>query len=80
MAMNDYFSDWLAREHRADLAREVERDRRAAPLHEKATASADAAPSTIAPPRHRRWQDFPAHPLAHHPSLRPHLHLHVHRP
>ena len=83
--MNDYFTDWLAKEHRADLAREVERDRRAAPLHEKAAASADAEPSAAsadaepsaaAPPRHRRWLDVLVHPSAHHPHLR----LHLHRP
>jgi len=32
--MNDHFTDRLAKERRADLTREVERDRRAAPLHE----------------------------------------------
>ncbi len=74
--MNDYFTDWLAKEHRADLAREVERDRRAAPLHEKAAAPTDAAPSTVAPPPHRGWRVALAYPLAHHP----HLHLHLHRP
>jgi hypothetical protein len=74
--MNDYFTDCLAREHRADLAREVERDRRAAPLHEKATGSAvPASTATVSAP-HRRWLDVLAHPFAHHPRL----HLHVHRP
>jgi|MudIll2142460700_1097286.scaffolds.fasta_scaffold886000_1 hypothetical protein len=78
--MNDYFTDWLAKEHRADLAREVDRDRRAAPLHEKATASADVVPSAAAPPRHRRWLDILAHPVAHHPHLHAHVRLHPHRP
>jgi hypothetical protein len=78
--MNDYFTDWLAKEHRADLAREVGRDRRAAPLHEKATASADVAPSAAALPRHRRWQGVLAHPFARHPHLQAHLRLHPHRP